>query len=71
MSTIEVGAGAILIGDARERLREVPEASCRACITSPPYWGLRHYGESPDELGREPHVDLYERASQVVIGGAA
>lgn len=61
-TTLPIGAGAILVGDARARLRDVPEASCRACITSPPYWGLRRYGYDPDELGRESHVDLYVAA---------
>lgn len=34
----------ILIGDARERLRELPDASVHCCVTSPPYFGLRDYG---------------------------
>lgn len=59
---IEVGAGAILVGDAREQLRHVPEASCRCAITSPPYWGLRLYGGGDLELGREPNVDEYVAA---------
>jgi DNA modification methylase len=35
---------AILIGDCRERLRELPDASVHCCVTSPPYFGLRDYG---------------------------
>jgi len=34
----------ILIGDARQRLSELPAESARTCITSPPYFGLRDYG---------------------------
>lgn len=34
----------IIIGDCREKLREMPERSVHCCITSPPYWGLRDYG---------------------------
>jgi DNA modification methylase len=34
----------ILIGDARERLKELPAASVHCCVTSPPYFGLRDYG---------------------------
>lgn len=34
----------ILHGDAAEKLAEIPEASVRCCVTSPPYWGLRDYG---------------------------
>lgn len=47
----------ILVGDCRERLAELPDASVHCCVTSPPYYGLRDYGvdgqigleESPDE----------------------
>jgi DNA modification methylase len=34
----------ILIGDCREKLRELPDASVNCCVTSPPYFGLRDYG---------------------------
>lgn len=34
----------ILLGDVRERLRELPDGSVQTCVTSPPYWGLRDYG---------------------------
>jgi DNA modification methylase len=34
----------ILIGDCRERLRELPDESVHCVVTSPPYWGLRDYG---------------------------
>jgi hypothetical protein len=34
----------LLIGDALERLRELPDESVQTCVTSPPYWGLRDYG---------------------------
>jgi DNA modification methylase len=34
----------VLIGDARERLRELPDGSVHCCVTSPPYFGLRDYG---------------------------
>jgi len=34
----------ILIGDCRERLRELPDQSVHCCVTSPPYFGLRDYG---------------------------
>jgi site-specific DNA-methyltransferase (adenine-specific) len=36
--------GRLICGDAREVLAEMPEQSIHACITSPPYWGLRDYG---------------------------
>ena len=34
----------ILIGDVREKLKELPDQSVHCCVTSPPYWGLRDYG---------------------------
>lgn len=42
----------ILVGDARTRLAEIPEQSVQCVITSPPYWGLRDYGEA-DQIGLE------------------
>lgn len=34
----------ILCGDARQKLREIPEKSVQMCVTSPPYYALRCYG---------------------------
>jgi DNA modification methylase len=34
----------ILIGDVRDRLRELPDASVHCIVTSPPYFWLRDYG---------------------------
>jgi len=42
----------IMIGDAISRLRELPDASVQTCVTSPPYWGLRDYGND-GQLGLE------------------
>lgn len=52
----------ILVGDVRETLRQLPDASGHCCVTSPPYWRLRSYlpDDSPDkaaELGQEPELD--------------
>ena len=44
----------ILVGDARERLRELPDGSVHCCITSPPYWGLRSYEGEARMVGLEP-----------------
>jgi DNA modification methylase len=33
----------ILIGDAREQLRQMADESVHCCVTSPPYFGLRSY----------------------------
>jgi DNA modification methylase len=37
----------ILHGDCRDTLKTLPDASVHACVTSPPYWGLRDYGTAP------------------------
>jgi DNA modification methylase len=37
----------VLIGDAIERLRELPSESVHCVVTSPPYWGLRDYSRCP------------------------
>ena len=51
----------ILIGDVRERLKELPDNSVHCAVTSPPYWGLRKYKGDPGMIGQEPdfvtHLD--------------
>ena len=42
----------ILQGDCIETLQKLNDKSINTCITSPPYWGLRDYGET-DQLGLE------------------
>ena len=42
----------ILVGDALEQLRTLPDESVHCCVTSPPYWGLRDYGVA-GQLGLE------------------
>lgn len=34
----------ILLGNSKEKLKEIPDNSVDCCITSPPYYGLRDYG---------------------------
>ncbi|MEV4188375.1 aldo/keto reductase [Streptosporangium canum] len=48
---------AIYHGDAREVLAERPAGSVDCIITSPPYWGLRHYCEG--QYGQEPTPETY------------
>lgn len=45
-------------GDALERLREMPDGSVQCVVTSPPYWGLRDYGED-GQLGLEETPEEY------------
>src|SRR6266404_7219024 len=42
----------ILVGDVRDRLRELEPDSVDCVVTSPPYWGLRDYGVD-GQLGME------------------
>lgn len=46
----------ILVGDARERLAQLPDASVDTVVTSPPYFRLRDYGVA-GQHGTEGHVD--------------
>jgi len=48
----------ILVGDVRTRLAEIPDASVQTCITSPPYWGLRDYGQD-EQIGLEQSPQEY------------
>lgn len=51
----------ILVGDVREKLRELADQSVQTCITSPPYWDLRDYGVE-GQLGLEETPALYVEA---------
>lgn len=48
----------IHIGNALNKLKELPEQSVHTCVTSPPYWGLRDYGEK-EQLGLEDTPEEY------------
>lgn len=48
----------ILVGDCRERLAELPDASVQCVVTSPPYFGLRDYGVA-GQIGLEPTLADY------------
>lgn len=54
----------IITGDAIDALAGLPESSVQACITSPPYWGLRDYGVAArvwDDDGDCDHVWAADR----------
>lgn len=51
----------LLIGDARTRLQELEPESVQVCVTSPPYWNLRDYGE-PGQLGMEASPQAFAAA---------
>ena len=48
----------ILVGDVRERLRELPGECVQCVVTSPPYWALRDYGVD-GQLGLEKTPEEY------------
>lgn len=54
----------IIIGDAREQLKLLPDESVNCIVTSPPYWGLRDYGMA-EAIGLEEtmseHLDILTR----------
>jgi DNA modification methylase len=50
----------ILLGDVRETLASLPDASMQTCVTSPPYWGLRDYGTAKWD-GGDPACDHDQR----------
>jgi DNA modification methylase len=43
----------VIIGDNRQALKELPDASVQTVVTSPPYWGLRDYGTATWKGGDE------------------
>jgi DNA modification methylase len=45
-------------GDVLDRLREMPTGFVQCAVTSPPYWGLRDYGQD-GQLGLEATPDEY------------
>lgn len=48
----------ILVGDTRDRLKELPDESVHCVVTSPPYFGLRDYGMA-GQIGLEQTPDAY------------
>jgi site-specific DNA-methyltransferase (adenine-specific) len=51
----------ILIGDCRQLLRQMADGSVQTCVTSPPYFGLRDYGQDR-QIGLEPTPDEFVAA---------
>ena len=46
----------VIIGDNRQALKELSDASVQTVVTSPPYWGLRDYGHD-NQIGLEQSPD--------------
>ena len=49
----------IIVGDALEALRGLPDGSVHCCVTSPPYWGLRSYQGDAGMIGLEPTFEAH------------
>lgn len=49
----------LITGDAATALDGVPDRSCAAVVTSPPYYRLRKYTDDPREIGRDGTVARY------------
>jgi len=56
----------IINKDCLTGLRGLPDESVDCCVTSPPYWGLRDYGED-GQLGLEATPQLYVEKMVEVI----
>ena len=48
----------ILYGDCRETLKQI-DSKARMCVTSPPYYGLRNYGDEDNQIGLEQSPEEY------------
>lgn len=55
----------IIIGDALESLRTIPDGTIDTCITSPPYYGLRDYGTEGQIGLEETPTDYIARLVEV------
>lgn len=58
----------ILLGDVRERLKDIESDSVQCVVTSPPYWGLRDYGTARWEGGKKDHEHV-GTVARTVAGG--
>lgn len=57
-------------GDCRAVLDTLDAGSVQTIVTSPPYWRLRRYTDSPDEIGQEDTPALYVEALRDVFSRA-
>ena len=58
MMSLQIKNRTILHGDVIEQLRNLPDECVDCVISSPPYWGLRDYGEE-GQWGLEPEYGTY------------
>ena len=48
----------ILFGDCRKTIPTITEP-VKMCVTSPPYYGLRNYGDEENQIGMEESPEKY------------
>lgn len=49
----------VAVGDAFDKIRLLPDDSVDCVVTSPPYWGLRAYGQSHEETVLERWAEMH------------
>lgn len=55
----------VIVGNALQTIKNLPDASVQTVVTSPPYWGLRDYGDD-EQLGLEKNpLDFIENLCKV------
>jgi len=56
----------ILVGDARQRIKELSDESVDLIITSPPYGSIKNYSTKDDEIGwQQDYLDYHESLMEV------
>ena len=62
----------IIIGNALEKLKELPSNHVQCLVTSPPYWGLRDY-DNDEQLGQEdtPEKFISNLADIIILSKAS
>jgi site-specific DNA-methyltransferase (adenine-specific) len=63
---VEIPRRTILLGDATDRLRDLPSNAIDCAVTSPPYFALRDYG-APGQIGLEANVEDWVESLRVVL----
>lgn len=66
--------GKALIGNAEDRLREIPDECAALAVTSPPYWDVVDYGGMPGQIGQADYetylaqlMSVWKQTARVLI----
>lgn len=68
INTSKANIDRIIHGDALTELKKLPNDIIDLCVTSPPYWNQRWYGENPDVIGDESTVLDYINNLKQIFG---